>query len=531
VSVAPAFARDRRAVRTGTVLVVDDDDSMRETAVEILSSTGLQAEGAASAADARSLQTTLQPEVALVDQRLPDSTGVELGSALKELDDDMTVLLVTGYASLENAIAAVWQFDGYLTKPVPPAELVRVVRSGLEHTVLRRENRSLVEELQHANAMLAESVAERTRDLQGLVALAEGLAGSGDLDAVVAACLQTVSAVTEARYAGLYLAGSDADGDASDLRLRGAIGDRDLAEVLRTWARPSGADWDDVVSAEDVVSLTAGGRAVGALVIGGAVRRQRMFLTTLAASTAVAIQNAQRLGRERETVERLSELARMKTTFLATVSHELRTPLAVILGLSELLASRLDRLAPERTTEMAAQILDQGHRLGGLIDDLLDATRIESGGLRVQIGEVDVAAVLARVEQSFRATGSPVVMRVEPGLPPVRADAGRLEQVVSNLVTNGFKHSPPGTEVTIDAGRDDGRVYIAVTDSGRGIEPELLERLFEPFTQASGVTARRDGIGLGLYIVRGLLDEMGGSIDAESTVGAGSRFTVRLEPA
>jgi two-component system phosphate regulon sensor histidine kinase PhoR len=528
VSAAPVFAHDRRLPRMGTVLVVDDDDSMRETAVEILSSTGMQAEGAASAAAARSLQNEIRPEVALVDQRLPDSTGVELGSALKERDDDMTVLLVTGYASLENAIAAVWQFDGYLTKPVPPAELVRVVRSGLEHSVLRRENRTLVEELQYANARLEESVAERTRELQGLVRLAENLAGSGDLDAVVAACLDTVSAVTEARYTGLYLAADGEDGD-SDLHLRGRTGGRNMADVLRTWARPSGAPLDDVVSAEDVVSLAAGGQPVGALVIGAAARRQQMFLTTLAASTAVAIQNAQRLGRERETVERLSELARMKTTFLASVSHELRTPLAVILGLSELLSARLDRLAPERTTEMAAQILDQGHRLGGLIDDLLDATRIESGGLRVRLAEVDVAAVLDHVERSFAATGSPVDLHAEPDLPAVRGDAGRLEQVVSNLVTNGFKHSPPGTSVRIDASAVDGRVRIAVTDSGSGIEPELLEHLFDPFTQGAGDTARRDGLGLGLYIVRGLLDKMGGSIEAESTLGEGSRFTVWLE--
>jgi two-component system, OmpR family, phosphate regulon sensor histidine kinase PhoR len=530
VSAAPVHVLERTAARAGTVLVVDDDDAMRETAVEILAATGLQAEGAASAAAAQTLQTTLQPEVALVDQRLPDSTGVELGTTLKQRDDDMTVLLVTGYASLENAIAAVWQFDGYLTKPVPPAELVRVVRSGLEHAGLRRENRSLVEELRRANALLEESVAERTKELQALVGLAERLAGAGDLDAVVAACLETVASVTKARYSGLYLA--DESGDAAaDLRLRGAVGDRPLAEVLRTWARPSGTVCADVVSTEDVVSLAAGGHAVGALVIGGAVRRQPIFLSTLAASTAVAIQNAQRLGRERETVERLSELARMKTTFLAAVSHELRTPLAVILGLSELLASRIDRLAPARTSEMAAQILDQGHRLGGLIDDLLDATRIESGGLRVHLDEVDVAAVLERVERSFQATGSPVVVRVEDGLPAVRGDAGRLEQVISNLVTNGFKHSAPGTRVEVDACTDGDRVRIAVTDTGTGIETELLEHLFEPFTQGAGVAARRDGLGLGLYIVRGLLDRMGGSIEAESTVGEGSRFTVLLERA
>ena len=131
------------AVATGGVLVVDDDDAMRDSAVEILAATGIEAEGAATAAEARALQPQLAPGVALVDQRLPDSSGVELGSLLKEQDADMTVLLVTGYASLENAIAAVWQFDGYLTKPVAPPELVRVVRAGLEHARLRRENRAL----------------------------------------------------------------------------------------------------------------------------------------------------------------------------------------------------------------------------------------------------------------------------------------------------------------------------------------------------------------------------------------------------
>jgi hypothetical protein len=521
--------RPRRGAAAGRVLVVDDDDAMRETAVEILSATGLHAEGAASAAAARDLQSALEPEVALIDQRLPDSTGVELGSAFKEHDGDMTVLLVTGYASLENAIAAVWQFDGYLTKPVPPAELLRVVRSGLEHTGLRRENRTLVEELRRTNMMLEASVAERTSELQGLVDLAEAFAGAIDLNDVVAACLRTASQVTEARYAGLYLAGDGDDG--AGLRLRGSLGDRALGEELRTWARSRGENGGDVVAAEDIVSLAAGGRPVGALVLGGGVRRQPMFLTTLAASAAVAIQNAQRLGRERETVERLSELARMKNTFLAAVSHELRTPLAAILGLAELLDRRFGRIEPERAAEMLGQILDQGQRLGGLIDDLLDATRVEFGGLRVEKVAVDVAEAIAHVERSFEAAGTPVGVRIEPGLPPACGDRARLEQVVSNLVSNGFKHSPPGARVEIDATADDGRIRIAVTDSGTGIEPDVLEHIFEPFTQAAGVTARRDGLGLGLYIVRGLVDAMGGTIEATTDPGRGSRFTVWLERA
>ena len=128
----------RPELATDAVLVVDDDRAMRETAVEILAESGIAAVGAASAAQALALRPEVGPGVALVDQRLPDATGVRLGADLKQQDGDMTVLLVTGYASLENAIAAVGQLDGYLTKPVPPAELVRVVRSGLEHARLRR---------------------------------------------------------------------------------------------------------------------------------------------------------------------------------------------------------------------------------------------------------------------------------------------------------------------------------------------------------------------------------------------------------
>jgi signal transduction histidine kinase len=120
------------------------------------------------------------------------------------------------------------------------------------------------------------------------------------------------------------------------------------------------------------------------------------------------------------------------------------------------------------------------------------------------------------------------VVRAAPGLPLAVGDGARLEQVVSNLVTNAFKHSPPGASVAVAAAADTARVRITVTDTGTGIEPEFLPHIFEPFTQAASVTGRRDGLGLGLYIVRGLVDAMGGAIEAESTPGRGSSFTVWL---
>lgn len=503
----------------GGVLVVDDDEDMRETWVEILTGSGIPAEGASSAAEAEERQAHLSPGVALVDQRLPDGPGVELGSLLKSRDADLTVLLVTGYANLENAIAAVWQVDGYLTKPVPPAELVRVVRSGLETARLRRENRDLVGELQRANRKLEASVEDRTSELSGLVTLAGALAGSSELDDVVDACLHTASEVTGARHAALYLPAGEDD---SAFRLRACLGERAFPEELANTSEADAARLDDVLP------LTAGGRRVGVLVLGEADRRQAMFLATLAATAAVAIQNAQRFGRERETVERLSELSRMKTTFLGAVSHELRTPLAALLGLAELLGRRLETSSIERRREMVDQIVDQGRRLGVLIDDLLDATRVEFGGLRVTLVDIDVTRVVARVEETFRAAGHAVDLALSPQMPAAIGDEGRLEQVLTNLVGNAFKHSPDGAPVLVEAGADEQHVRVSVVDSGTGIAPEFLPSLFEPFTQAT-TGVRDEGIGLGLYITRGLVDAMGGTIDVQSRPGQGSTFTIRLE--
>ncbi len=114
------------------------------------------------------------------------------------------------------------------------------------------------------------------------------------------------------------------------------------------------------------------------------------------------------------------------------------------------------------------------------------------------------------------------------GVPPVSGDRQRIEQVVSNLVGNAIKHSPDGTPVEIEAAADGEYVRVAVIDHGSGIEPKFLARLFEPFTQAGSDSSRESGLGLGLYIVRGLVEAMGGTIEANSRLGEGSEFVLRL---
>lgn len=148
------------------VYVVDDDPGMRLTVIDILALAGIAAEGFASGRDAEGCCGAGRPDLAVVDQRLPDTTGIALSARLKSADPDLGVILLTGYASADNAIAAVGVADDYLTKPVPPDELVRSVKAGLDRTRLRRENRQLVTRLQQLNASLEATVAERTRELE-----------------------------------------------------------------------------------------------------------------------------------------------------------------------------------------------------------------------------------------------------------------------------------------------------------------------------------------------------------------------------
>jgi two-component system, sensor histidine kinase and response regulator len=148
------------------VHIVDDDPGIRSTVVEILTLSGIAAEAFDSGAAVLANHGTDRPDVVIVDQKLPDTTGIALSISLKSEDPDLAVILITGYASADDAIAAVGLVDDYLTKPVKPDELVRSVNAGLEHTRLRRENRRLVTRLHEMNASLEETVAERTSALE-----------------------------------------------------------------------------------------------------------------------------------------------------------------------------------------------------------------------------------------------------------------------------------------------------------------------------------------------------------------------------
>jgi signal transduction histidine kinase len=237
---------------------------------------------------------------------------------------------------------------------------------------------------------------------------------------------------------------------------------------------------------------------------------------------------------EREHQARLDAQAanRAKDEFLATLSHELRTPLNAILGWAQLLAG--GQLTRE-TAARAVEIIERNTRLQAqLIDDLLDISRIITGKLRLDQKVITVRTIIdAAVESVLPAATSKhvaLVRDVDRQRNAIFCDPGRMQQILWNLLTNAIKFTPPGGRVTLAERREGGDVLLVVSDTGAGIEPEFLPLVFDRFRQQDpGSTRKHGGLGIGLSIVRHLVELHGGTIEATSAgAGLGSTFTIRV---
>jgi PAS domain S-box-containing protein len=252
------------------------------------------------------------------------------------------------------------------------------------------------------------------------------------------------------------------------------------------------------------------------------------------------ISERKRAEREREHVLRLEQelrseaeaASRSKDEFLATVSHELRTPLNAMLGWARMLRSgKLDAQAADRAIETIER---NARSQAQLIDDLLDVSRIISGKLKLEVFMVELSQVIEAAIDSVRlaAQGKDIQleMELESGAGPISGDPDRLQQIVWNLLSNAIKFTPRGGKVRIDMSLAESAVQLRVSDTGKGIRPEFLPHVFDPFRQGDGGTARlQGGLGLGLSIVRHLVELHGGTVKAESDgEGKGATFTVSL---
>lgn len=298
-----------------------------------------------------------------------------------------------------------------------------------------------------------------------------------------------------------------------------------------------------------IATSLAGGVAIGRSIIGRTVTLSdnvarfwagEPLVQTPQASDEIG-QLAASLGRVgRQLVVHQHELAasrdqalaatRAKDELLSRTSHELRTPLSAIIGFGRLLQMR--DLDPE-DRESVDHIVRAGHHLRALIDDVLDIATMETGQLSVELAPVAVRPLVEETVALVRAAADDRDIGIEVRAADVHvlADRQRLVQVLLNLLSNAVKYNHRGGRVTVDAVRDGGTVTFEVADTGPGIAPEDLDRLFQPFERLDAAERGIDGTGIGLSLSRGLVEAMGGRLSVGSEVGAGSTFRVELPAA
>jgi two-component system, NtrC family, sensor kinase len=289
-----------------------------------------------------------------------------------------------------------------------------------------------------------------------------------------------------------------------------------------------------------LVPLVRSGEVMGALVVrrkapGEFTASMVELLKTFAAQSVLAIQNA-RLFREIEEKSRqLAMASEHKSQFVSSVSHELRTPLNAIIGLTEMMVTNAARFGTEKALEPLQRVNRAGTHLLGLINQVLDLSKIEAGKLELNPQVVQLAPLIDEVigtaQQLAQQNNNRLLIEVQENLGTLTVDAMRLRQILLNLLSNACKFTKEGEVKLLVRRMADGRDWIemAVADSGIGMTPEQQAKLFEEFAQADAATAQRfGGTGLGLAITRKLARMMGGDVTASSEPGKGSVFMVRL---
>ncbi len=298
-------------------------------------------------------------------------------------------------------------------------------------------------------------------------------------------------------------------------------------------------EWPRAPSQAAVLPIAASGSSprAGALVIGLNPFRQfdesyRGFLAVVVRQVAAAIANAQAYEEEKKRAEALAEIDRAKTTFFGNVSHEFRTPLTLMLGpLDDILAKPENGVLPENR-ELLTVVRRNGQRLLKLVNTLLDFARIEAGRAQASYEPTDLCALTADLVSNFRSACERAGIRLEVDGPPLAefayVDHEMWEKIILNLVSNAFKFTVEG-EIVVQIRELGNRIEVKISDTGTGIPPEALPRMFERFHRVEGARGRsHEGSGIGLALVQELVKLHGGTIGVSSVLGKGTTFTVSL---
>ncbi len=553
-----------------TILIIEDDPVSSNLLKNIFSNEGYLIREATDGI--KGLETALiePPDLICLDIILPGLSGYEVCRSIRQeaAGANIPILMITSLTKREDIVKGLKSgATDYITKPFSSVEVLARVKVNLDHRFAIKE---LLE--RSGRFELACDVLETTTsslDLkQVLFHLVSKTAEFLDGDRCSIISVEGSWGNDEDIPVGRLLV-SHEDPNVPELTI-------DLVkypEILKSFRTGEVVVVEDVMSdplMQDVkenmtdlpfrsvmaLPLAFRGEILGAMLLRatraetGFTEDEIIMARIIAGASTNALRNAalyQRIAKKNEALERMNEelsianqelenLSLAKSDFVSMVSHELRTPLTSIIGFSELLAeAHIGELTKEQE-EYIRQILRKGKDLLSLINDLLDTGRLESGKLALRYREVDLEDVILSVRSSTRhvTESLPTInTHIPEDLPSFEGDTPKITQVLTNLVTNALKFSPPGSPVDIIARKIPGRresdrgnlIQISVKDRGIGIPEEERQRIFDQFIQVQQGSSRTfQGAGLGLYICKSFVELHGGKIWVDSNVGEGSTF-------
>ena len=285
------------------------------------------------------------------------------------------------------------------------------------------------------------------------------------------------------------------------------------------------------------VPLLREGHPIGVFVLTRSIvrlfdQKQINLITTFADQAVIAIENVRLFDEIQDKSRQLAEASQHKSQFLANMSHELRTPLNAILGYTELIADGVYGQPPDKMLAVLKRLESNGRHLLGLINDVLDLSKIEAGQLTLSLDNYSMKDVIHSVYGAVEPLAADKKLRfkaeLSPELPQGRGDERRLTQVLLNLVGNAIKFTDSG-EVAIKASASNGHFSVSVCDTGPGISEADQSKLFQEFQQAdNSITKAKGGTGLGLAISKRIVEMHGGQIKLKSQLGKGSTFSITL---
>ncbi len=472
-------------------------------------------------------------DLLLTDIKMPGIDGLETAREIKKIHPDIMCITMTGFSTMETAIKALrLGVDEFVIKPFAPEELTLAIDRAFEKERLRQEN-------------------IRLKSLMPLFEFNKLLMSSTDIDAILSQVVTLAMAELQATSATLYVVDDfgnfvrhqQRNISASQLRI---IEDRGLAIAteasespqLVTQALPRNPEIKEILialgfNAAVAVPIVGQGKQLGMMLLfkkqGQFSQSQLNFLGVLAGQAAVAYENAKLFSNLQQAYDQLKSLDHLKSEFINVAAHELRTPLAILMGYASVASEEVEGVQKDYMDSIVRNAI----RLQHLIDDLLNMRYIESGEMSFVYELTNITDVVTLaiddMEMLARKKHINISMDMPPDIPEFYADAQRMELVLLNLIGNAIKFTPPSGKIHITCAVKDRHLQLSVADTGIGIPKTEYSKIFDRFYQIeSSLNRHHEGIGLGLSIVKGIVESSGGKVWVDSAEGKGSTFTVAL---